>query len=193
MSLRSKNGKNSFIKTLSLLTALLSIPLAYAGDDRVDLDVERYLKVNSRVSNGYRFDIIEPKEFYVTRSDGTEVEATNYDDFTLIVKKYGGKLVFSESLDYQPSFDKNEVLSTDYVLLRSFTGGGVCCYQIAVYRTNPTFKKIYEKVLASGTEAEVLGPDKIKVMKLSDSIDPLLMPRSDWRYDEEIVDLEKLR
>ncbi len=138
------------MKTLSLLTALLlSLSDTYAGDDRVDLDVERYLKVNSKVSNGYRFDIIEPKEFYVTSSDGTRLEATNYNDSRLIVTKDIGKeLVFIESLSFQPSFDKNEVLSTDYVLLRSFTGGGACCYQIAVYRTNPTLEKNIRESIA---------------------------------------------
>ncbi len=129
----------------------------YAGDDRIDLDAERYLKVNSKVSNGYRFDLIEPKEFYATRSDGTVVEATNYNDSRLIVTKDDGKeLVFTENVSYQPSFDNNEVLSTDYVLLRSMTGGGACCYEVAVYRTNPTFKKIYEKVLPAA-KAQVVG------------------------------------
>ena len=181
------------MKTLTLLaTLLLSLSHVYAGDDRIDLDVERYLKVNSKVSNGYRFDLIEPKEFYATRSDGTVVEATNYNDSRLIVTKDGGKeLVFTENVSYQPSFDNNEVLSTDYVLLRSMTGGGACCYEVAVYRTNPTFKKIYEKVLPAA-KAQVVGPHKINVMKSSDN-NTADMPFSDWRYDDKIVDLKELK
>ena len=181
------------MKTLTLLaTLLLSLSHVYAGDDRIDLDTERYLKVNSKLSNGYRFDLIEPKDFYAPRTDGTTVEATNYNDSRLIVTKDGGKeLVFTESVSYQPSFDNNEVLSTDYVLLRSMTGGGSCCYEVAVYRTNPTFKKIYEKVLPAA-KAEVVGPHKINVMK-SSIWNTAAIPRSQYRYDDKIIDLKGLR
>ena len=181
------------MKGLSLLTTLtLSLFHAYAGDDRIDLDVERYLKVNSKVSNSYRFDLIEPKEFYATRSDGTIVEATNYNDSRLIVTKDDGKeLVFAENVSYQASFDNNEVLSTDYVLIRSMTGGGSCCDEVTVYLTNPTFKKIYEKVLPAA-KAQVVGMHKINVMKSSDN-NTADMPFSDWRYDDKIVDLKELK
>jgi len=180
------------MKIFSLLILFLSCSSVHAGDDRIDLGAERYLKVNSKLSNGYRFDLIEPKDFYAPRTDGTTVEATNYNDSRLIVTKDGGKeLVFTESVSYQPSFDNNEVLSTDYVLLRSMTGGGSCCDEVAVYRTNPTFKKIYEKVLPAA-KAQVVGPHKINVMKSSDN-NTADMPFSDWRYDDKIVDLEKLR
>ena len=181
------------MKTLSLLiTLLLSLSYAYAGDDRIDLDAERYLKVNSKVSNGYRFDLIEPKDFYAPRTDGTTVEATNYNDSRLIVTKDDGKeLVFTELVSYQPSFDNNEVLSVDYVLLRSMTGGGACCYEVAVYSTKPTFKKIYEKVLPAA-KTQVVGPHKINVMK-SSIWNTAAIPRSQYHYDDKIVDLERLR
>jgi hypothetical protein len=183
----------ALVVALSLLiTLLLGFTCAYAGDDRIDLDAERYLKVNSKLSNGYRFDLIEPKDFYAPRTDGTTVEATNYNDSRLIVTKDGGKeLVFTESVSYQPSFDNNEVLSTDYVLLRSMTGGGSCCDEVAVYRTNPTFKKIYEKVLPAA-KAEVVGPHKINVMK-SSIWNTAAIPRSKYRYDDKIIDLKGLR
>ena len=166
------------------------------GKDDVDYSVERHLKVKSRISNEYRFDILKPPYFYVRRSDGENVEATNYNDTTLIVREEkSGKPTYAEN-GYNLKFLKNKQadrLSNDYVVIREWNGGGSCCIIFHVFQTKPTFKKLLEhnNDFFDATQV-VIGPYQLELHNYKKHLQPSgPQPHSNLKYNPSIYDLKR--
>jgi len=142
--------------TLALLN-LLFPNHSWAGPSLKDITFEyefqRPLKVVSKMSNGFRFDIVTPKD--PQRRLGKDYDNSNssrYGDEYLIVwpplneaEDWPSEPVYIKRLRSEGvKFISNGPLSDDYVVIREWDGGGSCCFIIQAFQTKPKFKKLIE-------------------------------------------------
>lgn len=151
---------NLRFRNISMALVVLHLLLpnhAWAGPSLKDLEMEfefhRPLIVVSKMSNGFRFDIVTPKVSETIL--GKDIFASNsswYGDQYLIVwpsineaDDWPSEPVYIKRLkSHSVYFIENGPLSDGYVVIREWSGGASCCFIIQVFRTKPEFKKLIE-------------------------------------------------
>jgi len=143
---------------MALVVLNLLLPSqSWAGPSLKDLEMEyefqRPLKVDSKMSNEFRFDIVTPKD--VESILGNDIFASNssgYGDQYLIVwppineaEDWPSEPVYIKRLkSWSAEFLENGPLSEDYIIIREWSGGTSCCFIIHAFQTKPEFKKLIE-------------------------------------------------
>jgi len=144
--------KRMLVKTLSQMAAVFAVlamsiapQTASAGPSSEDMDysVTRPLKVVTKVSNGIRFDVITPLAH--TNVEGGQDSFWYTDELIVIRDLKTGKVLHAEHpASGNVTFVKSKKLSSDYVVIREWSGGASCCLIIHAYQTRPEFKKVLE-------------------------------------------------
>ena len=122
-------------------------------DANMEFDFPRPLKVISKASNGFRFEIVTPREpEKILGTDSFGSNSSWYGDEYLIVwppiggaEDWPSEPVYIKRLhSSDTSFIENGPLSIDYVVIREWSGGVSCCSIVQVFQTKPEFKKLIE-------------------------------------------------
>jgi len=144
------------LMTLFLLCLLLPNQ-AWAGpsyqEDEMEYGFSRPLKVVSKMSNGFRFDIVTPEQSVkVLGSDVYYSDSSNYGDTYLvawppiddtgIMRRESVYITRLRSDDVH--FIDNGPLADDYIIIREWSGGASCCSIVHAFQTKPEFKKLIE-------------------------------------------------
>ena len=188
--------------------ALVILPLllpnqSWAGPSLKDIDMEyefeRPLKVVSKIHNGFRFEIVTPKES--EKILGKDFYASNsswYGDQYLIVwpplneaEDWPNEPVYIKRLkSHSVNFVNNGPLSENFVVIREWSGGGSCCFIIQAFQTEPKFKKLIEHNNDFFDETTIpVGEHEIELHKA-----PLSYPSShvELKYNPRLFNLKTL-
>ena len=143
--------------TVGLVLTLLMVLPAMGGpslkDSEMEYEFQRPLKVVSKMSNEFRFDIVTPKASEtILGKDSFASNSSWYGDEYLIVwppfneaGDWPSEPVYIKRLRTSSTeFVKNGPLSEDYVVIRESSGGASCCFIIHAFQTKPEFKKLIE-------------------------------------------------
>ena len=143
----------------------------------IELSVPRPLTVESRIVNGFRFDIIHPEN--LQQALGNRRLALDYGDSFLIIRdeeELPPKMLVTETTGGRFWF----IADNEYVMVQEWGGGKMSAFY--VYATKPNLKKILA-VSTDATRHEVISPNQLQLFEVSDIEGLWKCPLSLWPYD----------
>ena len=143
----------------------------------IELSVPRPLMIESRIVNGFRFDIINPKD--PQKFLGNWRLALDFGDSYLIIRderEFPPKVLVTETTGGRFWF----IADNEYVMVQEWGGGKMSAFY--VYATKPNLKEILA-VSTDATRHEVISPNQLQLFEVSDVEGLWKCPPSHWPYD----------
>ena len=159
------------------LTQLVAPAWASPALTNIELSVPRPLMIESRIVNGFRFDIINPKDLHQFMAN--DWLALDFGDSYLIIRderEFLPKVLVAETAGGKFSF----IADNEYVVVYEWGGGKMSAFY--VYATKPNLKEILS-VSTDATRHEVISPNQLQLFEVSDIEGLAKCPPSDWPYD----------
>ena len=181
------------MKTLIVILLVLVTPPIWAGPSAANLDYSfsRPLLIDSRYVNGFRFDIIRPRDRFEILEDSQWMAEIYADNFLIV--RHRGIGVATEVSEGEFSFKIADELigkfgqdSVHYMPIYEWGGGQVTIYH--VYSTEPQFLKILE-LQSRSDRYGVIAPDQLQFYEPSDIEGLSKCPPSAWPYDTVVYTL----
>ncbi len=157
----SKNWRsNQRFRNSLVAFVLLNLPISnqtWAGpsyqDTNMEYDFPRPLKVVTKLSNGYRFEIVTPKQSEEILGQSLYGSNSSWfgDEYLIVWPPIGEAEDWPREPIYMRRLRSREIvfiengpLSSDYVIIKEWSGGASCCSIIQAFQTKPEFKKLIE-------------------------------------------------
>ena len=144
-----------FFSIIIIFLSVSKVLAEWLPIEKLDYSVSRPLEIESRYMNGYRFDIIRPKDAHkkIAGDDELQMIAENYQDNLLFIRKitHGHEfpIVLSENtIGWFSFYPANKIIKNigenenGYFAIKEWSGGSVVTFHL--YITNPKLKKIKE-------------------------------------------------
>ena len=144
-----------FFSIIIIFLSVSKVLAEWLPIEKLDYSVNRPLVIESRYLNGYRFDIIRPKDVNkeIVGDNELQMIAEHYQDNLFLIRKithdHDFPIVLSENtIGWFAFYPANKIIKNirenenGYFAIKEWSGGSVVTFHL--YITNPKLKKIKE-------------------------------------------------